>query len=405
MKHSFALTALATASLLSAGVSAQDFTEALTSGKTALDLRLRYESVDQDNALDKAVAKTARLRLGYTTADFSDFFISADIEHIQAIGDDDYDSKVNGHTSYSAIVDPATTELNQAFIGYKGLPATVIKYGRQRIVLDNQRFIGNVGWRQNEQTYDALSVVNTGAKNLTVVAALVSNVNRIFGDEADANANAAAKGNFHVKAPVLNLNYKFEGIGDLTGYLYNLDVIDYDTLSTSTKGLRWKGNVKFGDKDSLAYVVEYAKQGDYADNTLSFEHKYKNLEVSYSHDFFSVKVQRESLGGDGLHAFQTPLATLHAFNGWADMFLSTPNNGLVDTALGFNAKLGDVNLAVVLDSYKSDVNGMNYGKEKGLLVTKPFGKNYSAGLKLARYTADDLFVDTNKLWLWGELKF
>ena len=27
---------------------------------------------------------------------------------------------------------------------------------------------------------------------------------------------------------------------------------------------------------------------------------------------------------------QTPLATLHAFNGWADMFLTTPANGLQD---------------------------------------------------------------------------
>lgn len=388
---------------------ADDFSTALSGGKMSSDLRVRYENVDQDNALKEATAQTARWRLGYTTADFNGFFVSADVEHIQAMGDEDYDSKTNGHGTYSTIADPTETELNQAFVGYKGVANTVIKYGRQRLVLDNQRFIGNVGWRQNEQTFDAFSVVNTSVKNLTVTAAQLSNVNRIFGDEADANAAAPVKGNWRVKAPILNVNYKFEGIGDLSGYVYNLDVIDFANSSTSTKGLRWKGNVKISEQNGLGYVVEWATQSDYADNAFNFDHDYQNLEVSFNHGTYAMKLGRETLEGDGSHAFQTPLATLHAFNGWADMFLITPVTGLVDTSVSFNAKWDELALAVVLNDFDADIGGLAYGKEKGVMLTKAFGKTYTVGLKVARYTADDIYVasnvDTNKLWLWGEMKF
>ena len=40
-----------------------------------------------------------------------------------------------------------------------------------------------------------------------------------------------------------------------------------------------------------------------------------------------------------------------------------------------------------------------------LLAAKKFGKNYSAGAKYASYDADDYAVDTDKFWLWGQLKF
>ena len=44
---------------------------------------------------------------------------------------------------------------------------------------------------------------------------------------------------------------------------------------------------------------------------------------------FRVGWERLS-GSEREGQFQTPLATLHAFNGWADKFLSTPVNGIED---------------------------------------------------------------------------
>ena len=44
----------------------------------------------------------------------------------------------------------------------------------------------------------------------------------------------------------------------------------------------------------------------------------------------------EVLGADdgaALTSFQTPLATLHKFQGWADKFLTTPPNGIREGAV------------------------------------------------------------------------
>jgi hypothetical protein len=57
------------------------------------------------------------------------------------------------------VADPEGTEVNQVWVGYEKYD-TNVKFGRQTFTLDNHRFIGNVIWRQNEQTYDAVSLVN-----------------------------------------------------------------------------------------------------------------------------------------------------------------------------------------------------------------------------------------------------
>jgi len=50
---------------------AETVADALASGTAYGDLRLRYETVDQDNALKDASALTLRTRLGYKTAEYS----------------------------------------------------------------------------------------------------------------------------------------------------------------------------------------------------------------------------------------------------------------------------------------------------------------------------------------------
>jgi len=74
--------------------------------------------------------------------------------------------------------------LNRLQVAYSGLPDTVVTVGRQRINLDNQRFVGAVAFRQNEQTFDALRVANTSVKGLSLSYAFVNQVNRFFGNES-----------------------------------------------------------------------------------------------------------------------------------------------------------------------------------------------------------------------------
>ena len=60
-------------------------------------------------------------------------------------------------TAFSVVADPENIELNRLQLQYKGKAVTVT-VGRQRINLDDQRFVGAVGWRQNEQTFDAARI-------------------------------------------------------------------------------------------------------------------------------------------------------------------------------------------------------------------------------------------------------
>jgi len=390
--------ALLAASLVAPATAGDDFTAALLGGKATADLRLRYEGVDQDNALKDAKATTLRVRLGYQTGEFKGFGAFLEAEHLSAIGGERYNSTVNGKTAYSVVADPEFTEINQAYLSYSGLPDTILKYGRQRIVLDNHRFIGNVGWRQNEQTFDALTAVNRSLADTTVTAGYIYNVNRVFSDESPV-------GDFRMSSPIFNVKYEGLRAGMLTGYAYLLDFDDLPASSTKTFGLRFVGGTPFGNGMKALYTLEYASQTDYADNRADFDLGYYLLEGGIDTGRLTAKLGYEVLDGNGTIAFQTPLATLHAMNGWADQFLVTPAGGLKDAYVSAGTTVSGVKLAAVYHDFRSDKGDVRYGREWDLVATKDFGKHYSAGAKYATYRAKDFSVDIDKFWLWAEARF
>jgi hypothetical protein len=241
---------------------AETLGEALTGGKTSLQMRYRYEWVEQEGIAKNAGASTMRTQLGYTTGDYHGFGALLQFEDVRAIGDEHYNSTINGLTQYPVVVDPQSTEINQAYLSYKGLPGTLFKYGRQVIVYDNHRFIGDVGWRQNQQTFDAFSVANTSLPDTTISYAHAVNANRIFGERHPTLSDVEFRGDW------LNLAYKGLAFGSFTGYAY---LVDYEpgqpfpvTASNMTLGLRFDGGVKLGTP-KLLYTAEYAKQSDYED--------------------------------------------------------------------------------------------------------------------------------------------
>lgn len=419
-KYQLSKVAALTALLFTPGVWAADtLTEALTGGKPSANLQLRYEGVDENNALKNAEAITARLRLGYTTDTWQGFGAMVEAESVKALGDKNYNSTAAGdaHTGvYSTVVDPESTEINQAYLSYGGLPGTVVKWGRQRLILDNARFVGNVGWRQNEQTFDALSLVNKSLPDTTVTVAYVTNVNRIFSDNAAATTGAAA-GNHTMQSTLLNVGYKGWSLASITGYAYLLDygsTTGFTANSSDTYGIRLNGAAPIGG-NKLLYTAEYAQQKDAHGNATQYKANYTLLEGGVDVTGVAVfKVGYEVLGADSgaaNTAFKTPLATLHAFNGWADQFLATPNQGLKDVYVAANTKLAGIGLGAVYHDFKADkstatINSL--GKELDLVASYAFAKHYSVGLKYADYSAGDAAagkVDTKKTWLWGAFNF
>ncbi|MEQ6341099.1 MAG: alginate export family protein [Gammaproteobacteria bacterium] len=409
-----ALTVGGMAASMPVAYAADTLVEALSTGKVSGQLRYRYEWVDDATKTEQAGASTLRTRLGYMTGDYLNLAGFIQLQDVRVVGSEHYNSTVNGRTQYPTVADPESAQVQQAFLSYKGLPDTVFKYGRQGINLDNQRFIGTVEWRQNAQAFDAFTVTNNSLPDTTIFYGHVMNVRRIFGENSPQR-------DLNMSSELLNIAYKGFAPVSIVGYGYFLD---YDkvqtisnTLSNKTLGLRFDGGYKpesMGVK--FLYTAEYAKQSKYAGGASTVDGDYTNLMAGVDVSDVQVKLGHEVLSGNGTYGFATPLATLHAFNGWADKFLATPNDGIKDTFLSAGTILGGVNLTAVYRKYSSDNLGYDYGSEWNLQAAKKINKSLVLTAKYAAYSADanatnvarntsTLAKDIDKFWLMADVQF
>src|SRR5687768_16022120 len=109
--------------------------------KPILDGRLRYEHVDQEGIAREADAVTLRLRPGAEIAS-GPFILLAEAEGTLAISED-YNSGLNGKTALPLVADPENIEINRLQLQFRGIPKTIATVGRQRILIEDQRFVGN----------------------------------------------------------------------------------------------------------------------------------------------------------------------------------------------------------------------------------------------------------------------
>lgn len=391
-----AVAAVASTSSLAAPVE-DAVGQALLNGTTNFDLRTRYEFADIDNGNDSnGNALTARVKLGYTTAKLAGWDAKVEFEGNWAIIDE-YNVPFGATPSNpdkDVIPDAEGEEFNETWLRYTN-SGFQFKYGRQRIILDKARFVGNVGWRQNEQTYDA-GTFQYKTKKAFLFAGYLNNVNDIFFR------------NFDMDSVLLNAHYQFAPAFKLSAYGY---LLDYENNSaaglfadSSTIGVRAEGKLTNFD-----YLAEYANYSDYADSD--------DIDADYIHarlgaKFAGVKVQLgyELLGGadGGNNSFMTPLATLHAYNGWTDQFLVTPNVGLQDLYLSVGGKVGGVKLLAVYHKFDSDDADVDFGDEIDLLAATKMNDQVSLLAKVGVYSQgddDSGKVDTTRVWLQMQYRF
>lgn len=385
-------------SLLAFESQADSIHEALADGKAMVDFRLRYEGVEQDNALQDADAFTFRTRVGYQSGSYEGFSFTVELEDNRiALGQDDFTVGPAGFNPgvYSVVADPEFTELDQGFLQYKKEDVTV-KIGRQVIALDGHRFVGHVGWRQDRQTFDAATVIYKPSKDLSLQYSYIDQRNRIFGEFADLDA----------KDHLMNVSYASD-IGKLTAYAYLLEVDNGVPNALDTYGASLQGSKKL-DSTAISYHVEYATQTSETSET-DFSASYLFLQLGATFSGVTAKVGYESLGSDnGEFGFSTPLATLHKFNGWSDQFLATPAQGLIDTSFSLNGQaLGGKWLAVFhqFDADDASTTVDDLGSEINVQYTTTFAKKYGFGIKYATYSGESGRVDADKLWLWLSTKF
>jgi len=391
----------ATAVTLCATAQAESaFDDVVTGAKPILDTRLRFEGVEQDGIAQTGEATTLRGRLGFESGQVANTALLVEGEFIHPIVED-YNSGTNGNTAYPVVADPRTSELNRLQLTNTSLPSTTVTAGRQRITLDDQRFVGNVGWRQNEQTFDAIRIVNKSMPHVTLDVTYLDQVNRVYGRNS-------AQGRYNGNSVLANASYQ-TAPGKLTVFAYRVDIDPIADVpgavhdASETFGIRFAG-VRSVDALKLSYVGSYATQREVDRNPLSFALDYYLGEINVAYRAYSLGAGAEILEGNGTKGFTTPLATLHKFQGWADKFLATPANGIADRYLNAEvsrqhwATLDAVSIIASYHRFDAERGSLRYGAEADLQAQAKWGR-LTGTLKYADYRANGLLTDTTKWWL------
>ncbi|MDX1403145.1 MAG: alginate export family protein [Woeseiaceae bacterium] len=371
---------------------------ALADGEAHFAFRYRYEHVDQDGFSEDANASTVRLRLNYKTGTWRKLWGFVEFDYIAELLLKDFNSLGGSspeRNRYPVVADPKGPDLNQLFFEYAPDAQTRVRAGRERIVLDNHRFVGDVGWRQNTQTYDAAGIDYSGFSDTQVFYRYVTAVRRINGDNVPA-------GRHDNDTHLLNVRIKLSDDWNVIPYLYAIDNKDVAVFSTTTFGARVTGKaVVAGGK--LDLVAEIATQSDAANNPVNYDADYWHAAATWTlENGLSVGLAFDSLGGDASVAgasFRTPLATLHAHQGWADKFLATPAEGIEDLFVTVKYQFADWNLTGVWHDFSAEAGSSDWGTELDLSLGRRLNDRYGILFKAALYDADQHLTDTNKFWI------
>lgn len=358
-----------------------------------LDLNFRYrvEAIDQQNFDKNALASTLRTRATIKTKWNAAFDSVLEFDDVSDIFSDDFNSGAGtspNRTQYPVVAEPSGTEVNQVFIRLT-YSNNKVAYGRQRILLDNQRFVGGVGWRQNEQTFDSLTYKLKINEAFSFDYAYIFNVNRIFGETVNA-------GDHLHDTNLISAVYQ-PSFGKLTGYYFDIDNKDALAMSNTTVGVKFAG--KLAD---LSYTLEYANQSDNGNNPNNYDASYFLLETNYKIGSGSIGIGTETLGGDRVsgQAFTTSLATLHKFQGWADVFLATPVSGIKDSYFMGSYNLNGYGFKAVYHDFSTDQQSVALGTEMDFSLSKKIGEHFSWLLKLASFNSDNVsYQSRDKIWL------
>ena len=418
-KIKLALTCAAGAMALAAGAHAEDtIADALAASKPILESSLRWEQVDQVGIANSAEALTWRNRFGLQSGDFHNFKALIEVDNVNVLSDK-YNSTLNGNTAYPTVLDPKVTEINRAQITWTPMETTTLTLGRQRIILDDARFIGNVGWRQDEQTYDAVRL-DTTLWRVKLTGAYLGRVNRVVGEAKDWYSNSY----------LLNASYSVSEALKFTAFDYALrfstaattpvpaDQTNAAASSVSITGLRAYGG-DWVSSFKLNYVLQYSTEKPNGLNPAVFELHEKMIEGSATWDIYTLKLNYEALEGNGTVGFVTPLGTVHAFEGFADVFSATGGNktfvnGIDDFNTSFIVAghtkpwapwFMNPTLTVVYHSLKTDRLDQKIGKEWDAVLVAGITKNLSLMLKYADFDRDSVTMPASRTKTWIMLNY
>lgn len=453
------------------------FMDAVKSGKSMSSLRMRYEDVSQDGlqpgvlpnghpnptagqGLKQADALTVRSLIGWQTAPYQNWSFAAQLINVSKL-DDHFNDSTNAalinsfsnqpdRIAYAKAIDPDYTGVNQLFADWTGLNNTKLRAGRQQVILDNARFLGDVGFRQVMQVFDGVTLTNKSITNTELFWGHYEGVQQINTQYHSAGALDAFNLRYHLSPTESLIGYAYlDGFKDLgmgSGFFGNgstaAAVAAGKGGSTNLGanqankiiGLRLDGMHPMYSDQRLLYTAEYAKQTAYNGGDGRIDAYYYKVGAGWGIGNFTIRLDQEMLSSNhGKYAFQTPLGTNHLFQGWVDKFLITPLEGMKDSFVSTSYRFSDFVFLLdyhVFDADKnfytvgsaSQANGNRYGTEWDAAVTWTITKQWMTKFEYGQFREGDhyalianvpnttsgnagRFRNTDKLWLTAMYSF
>jgi hypothetical protein len=297
-----------------------------------------------------------------------------------------------------AILDPKSVQLSQGYIKWmRELEGRHVGFtvGRQEIMLNDGRFVSISTWRQIHETFDAARFDADLARHATCTYIFINRYYRVVGHDATDG-----------KPPMHShlLNFAWQRPRQANVSLYGL-LLDYRSmaqyaLSTQTFGLRASGPWQISTDWSVLYTAEFANQRNFGTNPNHVNANYYLGELGPSWHEFGVKGGYALLGGHSLtDEVSTPLA--NPFNGWTELFGTTPNLGRSHglearylTASDVIKPLGGVTATMTYYDYHSDSVRIHYGSELDWALAykvRRVSNRWEIGTRFGRYWSDRLF--------------
>ncbi len=345
--------------------------------------RLRYEYADFGApGVGEANVLSLRNRFGLKTDSIAGFKFLAEGDHTWVL------TKTSNYRAFpgaapankAIIADPDSLDLNRLQVAYTAdtIDTTII-VGRQYIKFDDERFFGSVGWRQNDQTFDAAILQNQSIQDLKITYGYFNQVNRIFGNNAPVVPLERWNGDNHI----IRADYTGIENNTLRTFAYLLDFANSTVNSTDTYGVELEGHTIIHGSDTLKYLFTAAVQEDAGANPVDYQEYYFRGRVGVDRDICFYGLGFERMTSDaGAGRFRMPLGTNHAFNGYADAFLTVPVGGLVDYYGWIGTKAFGFKHTVTLHNFSSEVGNVSLGWEVDYVAARKLTEKTSILFKV-----------------------
>ena len=377
-----ALPAIGAASPYDIGNTPAGFTDSLARGQPILELRPRYNRIDETDHELLAEGGTLRAIAGWRSTPWHGLRFTLEGIHADRIGSRRFndDPAQIGTSPYPLLPDPRHTGVNQAFVEHAGSEGLRVKAGRQVVRIDNQRWISDNDFRQVPQLFDGVRVAFGAIDNAQLEAA---HFTRIRGTSGDVE---------RLELSILHAAWNPLPGQALAAYAHfhdqpeNASFTGFANNSYRVVGVRAEGALRRGCPIEIPYLLEVARQKAYAGGDARIDARYWRVGAGAATDSWTVRADYETKGSnDGLYGLQTPLTDHYAFNGWSLHFFNTPRNGLRDRWLTGRYAMGPVTLYAEAHRFRSDFGGLDYGRENDLGVTWEPLENLVLRLQHARY--------------------